>query len=63
VVQLRLRVGALGRLDEVRVVADPGYGFAEAARRCAAGKRFLPALDRRGAAVSSELAVRVRFTR
>lgn len=63
VVQLRLRVGALGRLDDVGVVADPGYGFAEAARRCAVGKRFLPALDRSGTPVSSELAVRVRFTR
>jgi len=62
-VQLRIRVSAIGRLDEVGVVADPGYGFAEAARRCAASKRFVPALDRNGAPVQSELRVRVRFTR
>jgi protein TonB len=63
VVQLRLRVAAQGRLEHVGVMADPGHGFAEAARRCASGKHFLPALDRTGAPVSSELVVRVRFTR
>ena len=62
-VQLRIRVDARGRLDEIAVVADPGHGFAEAARRCAAGKQFRPGLDRNGAPVSSELVVRVRFTR
>lgn len=63
VVQLNLRVGALGKLVEVAVLADPGYGFAEAARRCAAGRHFLPALDRNGVPVRGELTVRVRFTR
>ena len=63
VVELRIRVNAQGRLDQVGVLADPGHGFAQAARRCASGRQFLPALDRNGASVSSELAVRVRFTR
>lgn len=63
VVQLRLRVSARGKLDAVAVMADAGHGFGEAARRCAAGRQFLPALDRNGAAVGSELVVRVRFTR
>lgn len=63
VVELRIRVDAGGRLAAVSVAVDPGYGFAEAARRCAAGKQFRPALDRNGVPVSSELVVRVRFTR
>lgn len=62
-VQLRLRVDAHGRLEQLGVMADPGYGFGEAARRCASGKHFLPALARDGAPVGSELVVRVRFTR
>lgn len=63
VVQLKIRVTRRGSLDDVTVMADPGHGFGAAARRCALGKQFLPALDRTGAAVGSELVVRVRFTR
>lgn len=63
VVELKLRVNARGKLDAIGVLADPGHGFGEAARRCAAGKQFRPALDRNGAPLESELVVRVRFTR
>ncbi len=63
VVQLKILVNARGALDEVVVMTDPGHGFGAAARRCALGKQFRPAHDRTGAAVGSELVVRVRFTR
>ena len=62
-VELKLRVNARGKLDAVGVLADPGHGFGEAARRCAASKQLRPALDRYGAPRESELVVRVRFTR
>jgi len=63
VVQLKIRVSGRGTLGEVDVLADPGHGFGAAARRCAAGQRFVPALDRNGAPVPGEIVVRVRFTR
>lgn len=63
IVQLRIQVDARGRLGSVAVVADPGHGFGDAARRCAATRQFLPALDRDGAPVPGELVIRVRFTR
>jgi len=63
-VTLRAVVDASGRARRVTVLSDPGYGFGEAARRCAETARFSPALDDAGephAATSPP--IRVRFTR
>ena len=64
VVVLRAVVRANGRASSVDVLADPGYGFGDAARACAERARFEPARDRHGkmyAATSPP--IRVRFTR
>jgi protein TonB len=48
----------------VKVVIDPGHGFGRAARLCALGRRFSPALDRAGQPITSTSApIKVRFTR
>jgi periplasmic protein TonB len=60
-VQLRLKLSADGRVDGAEVVADPGYGFAREAMRCARQKRFSPALDREGRPVATSQLVVVRF--
>lgn len=40
-----------------------GQGFGAAARTCLSGKRFSPALDKEGTAVTAATTVRVRFSR
>jgi protein TonB len=48
----------------VKVVSDPGHGFGRAARQCALGRRYSPALDRAGQPItSSSPPIKVRFTR
>jgi protein TonB len=53
-----------GSAQSVKVVNDPGHGFGRAARQCALGQRFVPALDREGNPVlASTPPISVRFTR
>jgi protein TonB len=53
-----------GRVSAASVLSDPGYGFGEAALRCARQHRFLPALDPLGRAIAATSPpVHVTFTR
>lgn len=53
-----------GTPQSVSVVSDPGAGFGRAARQCALGRRYQPALDRAGApTVGTTPPIRVRFSR
>ena len=57
-------VGPDGRAAAMKVLSDPGYGFADAARQCAADQRYVVALDRAGKPIMSETGpINVRFTR
>jgi protein TonB len=56
-------IDAEGRVRHARIVEDPGHGFGGAARSCALGKRFQPALDREGRATTTRVTVGVRFVR
>jgi protein TonB len=51
VVTIVVTVRADGTPQSVRVLGDPGHGFGRAARQCALGKRFVPALDHDGNAI------------
>ncbi|MFW6067054.1 MAG: TonB family protein [Myxococcota bacterium] len=63
-VVLRVVVRADGRAESVRVLDDPGHGFAEAAARCAKRTRFTPARDAGGRPVrATSPPIRVRFER
>ncbi|MBK6848409.1 MAG: ferric siderophore ABC transporter substrate-binding protein [Proteobacteria bacterium] len=63
-VLVQVRVAADGRAEQVTLLSDPGRGFGEAARTCALGTRFLPALDAAGRPLRSLSApIRVRFLR
>lgn len=63
-VLLRAEVRPDGRAVRVEILADPGHGFGEAARRCALQARFEPALDDEGNPIASvSPPIRVRFTR
>jgi protein TonB len=62
-VTVTVTVSANGEALDVRALTDPGFGFAEAARRCALGKAYVPALDRSGAAIPSSCSISVRFAR
>lgn len=63
VATIRIQVDAAGRTGGVSIVSDPGHGFGEAARRCASGRRWNPALDRAGNVSASSVLVAVRFVR
>ena len=64
VVGIQVTVRPDGRAASVTVVSDPiGHGFARAARQCALAKRFNPALDRSGTAITATRAINVRFDR
>lgn len=53
-----------GSVETAVVLVDPGYGFGDAARRCALESRFVPARDRLGEAIrASSPPIRVRFVR
>lgn len=61
---VQVTVRADGTVERAVVMMDPGMGFGEAARRCAASARFSPALDKRGVAVRAiSPPIRVRFVR
>lgn len=48
---IQVLVGPDGTARDVRILADPGYGFAQAAAGCAYAVLFSPTLDTRGLAV------------
>jgi hypothetical protein len=50
-VTLVVEVEPNGRPRSIRIARDPGFGFGEAARRCAQGQSFSPALGVDGAPV------------
>jgi protein TonB len=63
-VVLRVFVRSNGTADEVKIVSDPGSGFAPAARACALRTHFRPAVDDGGAAMAAwSPPIRVRFVR
>lgn len=63
-VLLEVGVTASGQVSTARLLADPGFGFGEAALSCARRARFQPARDARGRAVAAlSPPVRVRFVR
>jgi len=63
-VVIRVDVDAAGSVVRAAVVEDPGYGFGDAALRCARRHRFVPALDASGRAIAATSPpIRVRFTR
>ena len=63
-VVLRVIVGADGTVEHARVMNDPGYGFGEAAVRCARRTRFTPAQNENGRRIrATSPPIRVRFTR
>jgi protein TonB len=62
-VTIVVTVGADGNPRDVKVVKDPGHGFARMAKQCAMRKHYNPAHDRDGRAVVSTMApFTVRFT-
>jgi periplasmic protein TonB len=63
VAALSILVSREGAAEAVTVLGDPGAGFGRAARSCALTRRYLPARDRQGNPVASELVVHVRFLR
>lgn len=63
-VTLVVEVDGGGRASSIRVVRDPGFGFGDAARRCAASQRFTPALAPDGAPIAGRTRpFVVRFSR
>lgn len=61
---VRVTVNADGSVVGAMVLFDPGYGFGEAARRCALQSRFHPARDRDGRAIHAvSPPIKVRFLR
>lgn len=61
VVTLKVEVGPDGKVLDVHVVKDPGYGFGREARRCALRKRWAAGLDRAGRPTRALALVNVRF--
>jgi protein TonB len=63
-VVIRARVRADGQVDNVDVLSDPGFGFAQSARSCALRTHFDPARDSLGQPiVGSSPPIRVHFFR
>ncbi|MFO0755361.1 MAG: energy transducer TonB [Byssovorax sp.] len=64
VVNITVTVRPDGSPLSVSVLSDPGYGFGRAARICALGRRYQPALDRAGQPMTGTTPpIKVRFTR
>jgi protein TonB len=63
VVTVQVTVRPDGSALTATVVTDPGHGFGRAARLCALGRRYQPALDRTGAAIVSSAPINVHFNR
>jgi periplasmic protein TonB len=63
-VRVIVTVRADGTPESVRVMEDPGHGFARAARDCAMHRRFAPAYDREGSPIlASTPPITVKFIR
>lgn len=62
-VPLRAVVNTDGTLKSVEILSDPGFGFGEAARRCASSQSFLPALDEQGHPYPVTAPITVEFER
>jgi protein TonB len=63
-VELSVQVRPNGEAAAVRILHDPGLGFAEAARVCAARTTFEPARDERGQPITAwSPNIRVTFRR
>ncbi len=56
-------IRADGTASSVRITADPGHGFGRAARMCALGERYAPALDRKGEPTDGQFVTTITFTR
>jgi hypothetical protein len=64
IVVIVVDVRADGMPSSVAVVSDPGYGFGEAAMRCAMEQKYVAARDESGRAVASRTKpFKVRFVR
>jgi protein TonB len=64
VVVLVVTVRPDGTALSAKVVSNPGYGFGEAARICALGRRYTPGLDKMGTPITATMPpVKVRFSR
>jgi protein TonB len=63
VVTIRVDVSPNGTVARLALLTDPGHGFGREAERCAAGKRWSPALDPAGNPIEGAVTVRVRFDR
>ena len=64
VVGIQVTVQPNGSASAATVVSDPiGHGFARSARQCALAKRYKPALDRTGTAITGTAVVNVTFNR
>jgi protein TonB len=64
VVLLRVAVEPEGGVQSVKILADPGFGFGQAARTCALRTRFKPAQDEAGTPIFAwSSPIRVRFLR
>jgi len=63
-VMIVVTVRADGSPRSIQVTSDPGHGFGAAARTCALGQRYVPALDRQGKPITSVTPpITVRFSR
>jgi hypothetical protein len=62
-VLLRIAVAPTGTAQYAEVLCDPGYGFADAGRRCALAQKYVPAQDEKGNAVSGTMKVQIHFVR
>jgi protein TonB len=63
-VLIRVVVRKDGTAESATVLADPGHGFAAAARTCALATRYTPAHDRTGQPLRAQSPpIRVHFTR
>jgi protein TonB len=64
VVLIAVTVLETGAPRSAAVLRDPGHGFGAAAKACAMGQRFQPALDRNGSPIAATTPpIAVRFTR
>ncbi|MFO0760483.1 MAG: TonB family protein [Byssovorax sp.] len=64
IVVISVAVAADGQVSKVQILSDPGHGFGEAARACAKGVKYKPAIDGHGHAIASTTPpIRVHFTR
>lgn len=61
VVSLKVQVAPDGKVRDVTVLSDPGYGFGREARRCAQRKRWAPGLDDQGQPTGATAHIKVRF--